>query len=304
MDKTSFIFHTEWGRLFRRLSDADCKRLLQMMCDYAADNIEPEDTPDMVGMAFDCIRGQMDYDQDRYRSTCEKRRQAVQKRWDKQKQKDTEQEQEGTKNTNVSTCIDGDTKHTDNDIDNDIEIDSDIESECIINNTHTHAHTHARENTADLGQTEVIDRMGHACENTAESKGGNSGGHPFPLPEEDAVANYHPIQTSNQNDWANRPPMQAEIPTLEQVQAYASEQQAVTSPERFYNYFAANGWVDSKNRPIQDWKATFRYWDIQDREKSANKQKPALSPEKAAIYEELTYTPSPLSLQKNKAVSA
>ena len=239
----------------------------------------------MVGMAFDCIRGQMDYDQDRYRSTCEKRRQAVQKRWDKQKQKDAEQEQEGTKNTNVSACIDDDTKHTDNDIDNDIEIDSDIESECIINNTHTHTHT-------------------HACENTAESKGGNSGGHPFPLPEEDAVANYHPIQTSNQNDWANRPPMQAEIPTLEQVQAYAREQQAVTSPERFYNYFAANGWKDSHNRPIQDWQATFRYWDIQDREKANSKQKPALSPEKAAIYEELTYTPSPLSLQKNKAVSA
>lgn len=277
MDKTSFIFHTEWGRLFRRLSDADCKRLLQMMCDYAADNIEPEDTPDMVGMAFDCIRGQMDYDQDRYRSTCEKRRQAVQKRWDKQKQKDTEQEQEGTKNTNVSTCIDGDTKHTDNDIDNDIEIDSDIESECIINNTHTHAHTHARENTA-------------------ESKGSPSELRPFPLPEENAVVNCHPIQNSNQ--------MQAEIPTLEQVQAYASEQQAVTSPERFYNYFAANGWVDSKNRPIQDWKATFRYWDIQDREKANSKQKPALSASNAAIYEELTYTPSPLSLQKNKAVSA
>ena len=271
MDKTSFIFHTEWGRLFRRLSDADCKRLLQMMCDYATDGIEPEDTPDMVGMAFDCIRGQLDYDQDRYRSTCEKRRQAVQKRWDKQKQKDTEQEQEGTKNTNVSTCIDGDTKHTDNDIDND------IESECIINNTHVHAHTHARENTA-------------------ESKGGNSGGHPFPLPEEDEVNQAHTIPNSNQ--------MQAEIPTLEQVQAYAREQQAVTSPERFYNYFAANGWVDSKNRPIQNWQATFRYWDIQDREKANSKQKPALSPEKAAIYEELTYTPSPLSLQKNKAVSA
>ena len=275
MDKTSFIFHTEWGRLFRRLSDADCKRLLQMMCDYAADNIEPEDTPDMVGMAFDCIRGQMDYDQERYHATCEKRRQAVQKRWDKQKQKDTEQEQESTKNTNVSACIDGNTKHTDNDIDNDIEIDSDIESECIINNTHTHAHTHARENTA-------------------ESKGSPSELHPFS--GEDEVNQAHTIPNSNQ--------MQAKIPTLEQVQAYAREQQAVTSPERFYNYFAANGWVDSKNRPIQDWQATFRYWDIQDREKSANKQKPALSAESAAIYEELTYTPSPLSLQKNKAVSA
>lgn len=136
MDKKSFIFHTEWGRLFRRLSDADCKRLLQMMCDYAADNIEPEDTPDMVGMAFDCIRGLMDFDKERYHATCEKRRQAVQKRWDKQKQKDAEQEQEGTKNTNVSTCIDGDTKYT--------YTESDTECECIINNTHTHTRTHAR----------------------------------------------------------------------------------------------------------------------------------------------------------------
>lgn len=275
MDKTSFIFHTEWGRLFRRLSDADCKRLLQMMCDYAADNIEPEDTPDMVGMAFDCIRGLMDFDKERYNATCEKRRQAVQKRWDKQKQKDTEQEQEGAKNTNVSTCIDGDTKHTYSESYSESESYSDSESECIINNTHMHAHTHTRENTA-------------------ESKGSLSELHPFS--EEDEVNQTHTIPNSNQ--------MQAKIPTLEQVQAYANEQQAVTSHERFYNYFAANGWVDSKNRPIQDWKATFRYWDIQDREKANSKQKPALSPEKAAIYEELTYTPSPLSLQKNKDVSA
>lgn len=273
MDKTSFIFHTEWGRLFRRLSDADCKRLLQMMCDYAADSIEPEDTPDMVGMAFDCIRGLMDFDKERYNATCEKRRQAVQKRWDKQKQKDTEQEQEGTKNTNVSACIDGDTKHTYSESYSESESYSDSESECIINNTHTH--THARESTA-------------------ESKGSPSELHPFS--GEDEVNQAHTIPNSNQ--------MQAEIPTLEQVQAYAREQQAVTSPERFYNYFTANGWVDSKNRPIQDWKATFRYWDIQDREKANSKQMPALSAESAAIYEELTYTPSPLSLQKNKAVSA
>lgn len=158
MDKTSFIFHTEWGRLFRRLSDADCKRLLQMMCDYAADGIEPEDTPDMVGMAFDCIRGLMDFDQDRYRSTCEKRRQAVQKRWDKQKQKDTEQEQEGTKNTNVSTCIDGDTKYTYTDSESYSE--SDTECECIINNTHTHTRTHARTQQKAKGVT-LADTLFH-----------------------------------------------------------------------------------------------------------------------------------------------
>lgn len=140
--KQALFFTQSGGRLFRRLSDADCKRLLQMMCDYAADGVEPEDTPDMVGMAFDCIRGLMDFDKERYHATCEKRRQAVQKRWDKQKQKDTEQEQEGTKNTNVSACIDGDTKYTYTDSESYSE--SDTECECIINNTHTHAHTHAR----------------------------------------------------------------------------------------------------------------------------------------------------------------
>lgn len=143
---------------------------------------------------------------------------------------------------------------------------------------------------------QVAPHAGRGLKKELERKGCILADTLFPLPEEDEVNQAHTIPNSNQ--------MQAEIPTLEQVQAYAREQQAVTSPERFYNYFAANGWKDSHNRPIQDWKATFRYWDIQDREKANSKQKPALSPEKVAIYEELTYTPSPLSLQKNKAVSA
>lgn len=170
MDKTNFVFHLEWSRLFQRLSDAECKKLLFMMCDYAT-GIEPEDTPDMVGMAFDCIRSLMDYDKERYQSTCKKRREAVQKRWDKKKQKNAEPVQGDAENTNVSACTEVDTKYTDNKYDNEYEYDTDTECECIINNTHT----------------------------------------PVPTPT-------------------------YEIPTLEQVQAYAKQTEAVTSPERFYSF--------------------------------------------------------------------
>lgn len=231
MNKTNFIFHTEWCRLFHRLSDADCKRLLLMMCDYATTNTEPEDTPDMVGMAFDCIRGLMDYDKERYQNTCEKRRKAVQKRWDKQKQKNAEPVQQDSKNTNVSDCIEPFTNGSDTEYD----IDIDTECECIINNTHTPART----------------------------------------------------QESIKN------------PTLEQVQAYARQVCAVTEPERFYNFFQANGWRDKNGRPVQDWKAAFNYWNSQDKEKDSQKGKSAFVSENAAAYEELIYNFLPLSAERN-----
>lgn len=76
MEKSSFIFHSEWRRLFRRLSGEDVKQLIEMMCEYADGN-EPQDSPDMVGMAFDCIRNLMDVDRSRYENTCKKRREAA-----------------------------------------------------------------------------------------------------------------------------------------------------------------------------------------------------------------------------------
>ena len=59
--------------------------------------------------------------------------------------------------------------------------------------------------------------------------------------------------------------MQAEIPTLEQVQAYASEQQAVP---------ARNGFIIT----------LLQMGGLKEIEMESSQEKPALSPEKAAIY--------------------
>lgn len=52
-----------------------------------------------------------------------------------------------------------------------------------------------------------------------------------------------------------------EIPTLEQVKAYASEAKLLCNYEKFFDHFTANGWKQSNKNPIVDWKAALRNWD-------------------------------------------
>lgn len=49
-------------------------------------------------------------------------------------------------------------------------------------------------------------------------------------------------------------------PTLEDVQAYCSERKNTVDPQRFIDYYSANGWKVGKN-PMKDWKAAVRTWE-------------------------------------------
>ena len=49
-------------------------------------------------------------------------------------------------------------------------------------------------------------------------------------------------------------------PTLEEVKAYCEERKNNVDPERFINYYTANGWKVGKN-PMKDWKAAVRSWE-------------------------------------------
>lgn len=51
-------------------------------------------------------------------------------------------------------------------------------------------------------------------------------------------------------------------PTVDEVRAYCQERQNGIDPQRFVDYYTANGWVQgNKSKPIRDWKATVRYWE-------------------------------------------
>ena len=58
-------------------------------------------------------------------------------------------------------------------------------------------------------------------------------------------------------------------PTLEEVKAYCSERGNKVDPERFIDYYTANGWKVGKN-PMKDWKAAVRTWERQDTRKKNN----------------------------------
>lgn len=49
-------------------------------------------------------------------------------------------------------------------------------------------------------------------------------------------------------------------PTKEDVMAYCNERNNRVDPERFIDYYTANGWKVGKN-PMKDWKAAVRTWE-------------------------------------------
>ena len=52
-------------------------------------------------------------------------------------------------------------------------------------------------------------------------------------------------------------------PTLEEVKAYCLERNNNVNPEKWFNYYSANGWKVGKN-PMKDWKAAVRTWEKND----------------------------------------
>lgn len=50
-------------------------------------------------------------------------------------------------------------------------------------------------------------------------------------------------------------------PTLEEVKAYAAERGSDVDPERFYDYFTAGDWKDSRGNPVCSWKQKFLTWE-------------------------------------------
>lgn len=62
-------------------------------------------------------------------------------------------------------------------------------------------------------------------------------------------------------------PVKGKHPTLEDVKAYCNERGNRVDPERFIDYYTANGWKVGKN-PMKDWKAAVRTWERQDTQKA------------------------------------
>ncbi len=64
-----------------------------------------------------------------------------------------------------------------------------------------------------------------------------------------------------------RQSLAAPAPSLEDVENYQQETGGIVSPQIFYDYYTANGWVQGNGNPVKDWKAAYRTWNKREREK-------------------------------------
>lgn len=62
-------------------------------------------------------------------------------------------------------------------------------------------------------------------------------------------------------------------PTIEEVKTYVNEKGYSIDPERFCDYYIANGWTQGKGKPIVDWKAAVRTWAKNDFNKNTSQSK-------------------------------
>lgn len=57
------------------------------------------------------------------------------------------------------------------------------------------------------------------------------------------------------------------FPSLEEITAYCTKRKSSVDPERFMDYYTANGWIVG-NKPICDWKAVVRMWERSQHKKA------------------------------------
>lgn len=50
-------------------------------------------------------------------------------------------------------------------------------------------------------------------------------------------------------------------PTLEEVEAYCKERNSPVSPKDFFDYFDTGHWIDSKGKPVRNWKQKIITWE-------------------------------------------
>lgn len=79
-------------------------------------------------------------------------------------------------------------------------------------------------------------------------------------------------------------------PTLEEVKAYFTERGTTINAEAFWAHYEANGWVQSRGKPIKNWKACLTTWEHRKGDfgdgNVRNKQNGAVKQTKGKVYDD------------------
>lgn len=100
-NKNSFVLQTRLNAVVAKLSDKQAGVLFKSVLEYAANGTVATLEDSAVDIVFEVVRQDIDYTSAKYEDVCQKRKEAIKKRW--------AEKQKNTKNTNVYKCIQNDT---------------------------------------------------------------------------------------------------------------------------------------------------------------------------------------------------
>ena len=127
--KDNFLLSIKHAKRIRGLSDEDAGKLLKSIFSFAEGEDGKEyELSERADLIFDYIKEEITEASEKYEKTCEKRKNAVKKRWN------------DTSDTNVYKCMEKHTSDTDNECDNDNDNghNSLKESMCVDTGTRIH----------------------------------------------------------------------------------------------------------------------------------------------------------------------
>lgn len=96
----------------------------------------------------------------------------------------------------------------------------------------------------------------------SKANGNDSKGKPIP----DINPNPKPVPKTNKKSKPFTPP------TLEEVEKYCKERKNNVDAKKFFDYFTASDWVDSKGNPVRNWKQKIITWEGYTERKDSNGQ--------------------------------
>ncbi len=79
-------------------------------------------------------------------------------------------------------------------------------------------------------------------------------------------------EESNPKEKEKRAGARERPPTLEEIEKYCRERNSTVDPQKFFEYFEAGNWKDSKGQPVRNWKQKLLTWEKYDQGKNPCKQ--------------------------------
>lgn len=77
---------------------------------------------------------------------------------------------------------------------------------------------------------------------------------------------YHSLYPSVETEKSNS------VPTLEQVEAYATMRNSTVSPQKFFDYYSQGDWRDAEGKPVYNWQQKFVAWEVREQKQGGGQR--------------------------------